>query len=271
MLLTVTTVNIGACAPARAEKILNWLTGRDDDVIVLTETSPGPGTAWILDQYRNAGYAVAHQTDPAGDRGCAIVSRVEASVPTAVTAMLNDISIPARIAGLLLDTDPAILVCGVYIPSRDASAAKVEKKQTFLNTLLAALKALPEEFRTGLILAGDYNIIARSHVPRYPTFLAFEYDAFDTLAELGLIDTTLHLEPAAQPHSWIGRTGDGYRYDYIHAATGLVDRARSSTYLHETRELGLTDHAAVTTTFEVTAVERLAVTDPQEADQGTLF
>ena len=52
-----------------------------------------------------------------------------------------------------------------------------------------------------------------------------------------------------QAHSWIGRTGNGYRFDYFHVGAGSVDRVDGCGYLHEPREQKLTDHAAVALTL----------------------
>jgi exodeoxyribonuclease III len=45
-------------------------------VLVITETSAGPGTSWLLDRFRRAGSAVIKTPDADGERGSALVSRV---------------------------------------------------------------------------------------------------------------------------------------------------------------------------------------------------
>jgi exodeoxyribonuclease-3 len=57
-------------------------------------------------------------------------------------------------------------------------------------------------------------------------------------------------------YSWIGRTGDGYRYDYVHVGHGLAQQIEGCAYLHETRERRLTDHAAVTLSLRLDAMRR---------------
>jgi exodeoxyribonuclease III len=61
----------------------------------------------------------------------------------------------------------------------------------------------------------------------------------------GLVDALQRCAPNEQAYSWIGRTSDGYRYDYFHIGRALAKRVRTCAYLHETRERRLTDHAAV--------------------------
>jgi exodeoxyribonuclease-3 len=265
--LRVLTINIGAASRQRAGKLLTWLAARPEDVFMLTETSAGAGTAYLLDQFRQAGYAVANVPDD-GDRGAALISRIPFFDNQLVP--LEKVTIPARVAAAVLDTQPRISVVSVYVPSRDRSVDKTERKEQFIGSLLDALAALPASNRAGLVLGGDYNVISRTHQPAHPGFLPFEYGLLETLAESGLVDAHEHCTPGTQPYSWIGRTGEGYRYDYFHVARELSDRIEACAYLHETRERQLTDHAAVTLSLRA-ETDRLNTSDPTESEEITLF
>jgi exodeoxyribonuclease-3 len=133
----------------------------------------------------------------------------------------------------------------VYVPSRDRSAVKIDRKRAFIRSLLDALAALPASERGRALLIGDYNTVARSRVPPLPGLLGFEYEMHVELSALGFAAAHELAGMQPQAHSWIGRTGTGYLYDYIHVGEGLHDRVLSCAYLHEPRTLRLTDHAAV--------------------------
>ncbi|MCP2343556.1 endonuclease/exonuclease/phosphatase family protein [Actinomadura rupiterrae] len=264
-MLQVLTVNLGAAARPRAEALLQWLAGRPEEVFVLTETSAGPGTTYLLDQFRAAGYAVVKSPDER-DRGAAVVSRVK--IAENGTPRVPGISIPGRVAVCLLDTDPPVFVVAVYVPSRDRTENRTARKQQFITSFLATLGALPAEVAAHTLVGGDYNVIGRDHQPRHRGFLQFEYNLLETLEAAGYTDTHTHLHPGAQPHSWIGRTGDGYRYDYLHAGAALAERIRGCEYLHQIRLDQLTDHAALTLSLDVTPT-LLSTSDP--ATSGALF
>ncbi|SRR6266540_1481256 len=68
-MLSFLTVNIGAASRDWAESLLTWLAKQSGDVFLLTETSAGPGTDYLLTRFRDAGYAVVHTPDSNGDRG----------------------------------------------------------------------------------------------------------------------------------------------------------------------------------------------------------
>jgi exodeoxyribonuclease-3 len=268
-MLSILTVNIGAAARDRAETMLGWLAARPEDVLVLTETSSGAGTTHLLDQFARAGYAVVHTPDLSGDRGAALVSRVQVAEP--LSASFAEVSIPGRVAAAVLDTEPAVAVLGVYVPSRDRSAGKTERKAGFIDSLLAALDGLSDELRACLVVGGDYNVIARTHRPLHPGFLPFEFGLLEGLEAHGLVDAHERCSPGGQPYSWIGRTGDGYRYDYFHVGRELARHIQRCDYLHETREQRLTDHAAVSLQLDVRSATRLETGDPTADDALTLF
>jgi exodeoxyribonuclease III len=269
MMLSFLTVNLGAAALVRAGDLLRWLVARPEDVFLLTETSNGTGTAFVLERFRRAGFAVVHTTDPNGDRGTALVSRVRVA---GRFPGFTGVTIPGRVAAAVLATEPTVAVAGLYVPSRDRSTDKTEKKQAFVASLLKALDELPAVLREHLVVGGDYNVIARTHRPLHPGFLPFEFGLLEQLEAHGLVDAHEQCSPGEQPYSWIGRTGDGYRYDYFHVGRELAGRIQSCSYLHETREHRLTDHAAVTLTLDVGSVQRLDTKDPSAEDEtATLF
>jgi exodeoxyribonuclease III len=268
--LSVLTVNIGAASPERARLLLDWLARRPEEVLLLTETSAGPGTSWLLDRFRRAGFAVIKTPDSNGERGSALISRVH--VTRNLTAAFAAVSIPCRVSAAVLGTEPAISVVGVYVPSRDRSAEKTDRKQRFIDTLVEACDNLAENLREHLVLGGDYNVIGRTHRPLHSGFLPFEFGLLEGLHQRGLADAYEHTTPGEQAYSWIGRTGDGYRYDYLHVGPGLSGLIGTCSYLHETRQLGLTDHAAMTLTLRADATP-LETGDPagtEETADGAL-
>jgi exodeoxyribonuclease-3 len=261
--LSLMTLNLQAAALPRAGRILTWLRARDDHAVVLTETSDGPGTAHLLDQCLQAGMFVEHRRSTDGDRGCAVVSRIAA---TAQPALIAGISLPGRAVAVTLHTEPATTLLGIYVPSSDRAPAKISKKEAFLASTLEAIAGLPEHQRRHLVLAGDYNVISRHHQPHYPVFRAFEYAFLDQLADLGLTDIHQHLHPGIQVHSWYGRGGNGYRFDYFHTGAVITAATTDCAHLEEARTRQLTDHDAVT----LTVARRLPIASADTA-ATTLF
>jgi exodeoxyribonuclease III len=255
------TLNVSGPSAARASRLLEFLPSLEADVLVLTETRQNQGTAELLGSYRDSGYAVvAAQSMDASERGVAVIQRVGRPVP-----LVRELTAEAqhRLVASEVCADQAITVIGAYVPSRDASPAKIARKQRFLSQMTALAGRWANE---RLVFLGDLNIVSRQHVPHFTTFRCWEYDALEALEHHGLVDAHALLHPDEQVHSWIGRKGAGYRYDYAFVSAGLVPYLVDCEYVHEPRELGLSDHAAVVLTLDLPVAQ---VSPPARSQQRT--
>jgi exodeoxyribonuclease-3 len=261
--LGLLTLNIGNPSPERAERQLGWLATREEDVLVLTETRASRGCHLLADRFTAAGYTVAFPQPEQGEYGTMIVARV-ASQPGTWASRLDYLSARAASLTLPIGNAATVEVVGLYVPSRDASEAKVIRKRRFLDGCLDALAAGDAQADPAgeLVLLGDLNILEPDHQPHYPFFHPFEYAFYRRLADLGLVDAFRHLHPGLVEHSWVGRTGDGYRYDHAFLSKTLLDALDGCAYVHEPRSLRLSDHSALTLRLRVSRPARLVVSDP---------
>jgi exodeoxyribonuclease-3 len=259
--LGLLTFNIGNPSPERAERQLGWLANRDEDVLVLTETRASRGCQLLADRFATAGYTVVFPQPEHGEYGTMIVARTTSHPGTWANKLDY---LPARAASITLPIGGGVEVVGLYVPSRDASEAKVQRKRRFLECCLGALTSSAQAHprRDNVVLLGDLNIIEPDHQPRYRFFHPFEYAFYRRLVDLGLVDAFRHLHPDLVEHSWVGRTGDGYRYDHAFCSKALLDALDGCAYLHEPRSLRLSDHSALTLRLRVRRPARLVVSDP---------
>lgn len=249
--ITLLTLNIGGPSVERAVKISEYLNGSAPDVIVLTETRPTAGTRHLLGGLADAGYtAHGHLPECPTGRGAAVLSRV---APTTETGRPAGVDLPHRLVAANIGGPHNVALLAAYVPSRDGTARKRHRKQRFLAQMLTTVETAATSQR--LILMGDLNVVGRSHEPRYTTFRSWEYDTFDALARHGLVDAFAELHPGVQAHSWIGRTGNGYRYDYAFVSQDLLGAVHACEYTHEPRRRGLSDHAALTLTLSESAID----------------
>lgn len=238
------TLNIGGPSLARASRLADYLLSQDLDVIVLTETRPNLGTAALIDELRTAGYEAFWPRPPsAGERGVALLSRSAQTPP--IWNKSEELG-HRLVVGTVTFPSPVTLIAA-YVPSRDASIRKIARKRQFLSQLLSVLSESAHRERT--VVMGDLNVVSRDHVPRYSAFRAWEYEVLDEIGELGFVDVFARLHPGQQAHSWIGRTGDGYRYDYVFMSPDLAEAALDCEYVHEARDSRLSDHAGVLLTL----------------------
>jgi exodeoxyribonuclease-3 len=244
--LRLLTLNISGPSVARAHLLADYLLEVDADVVVLTETRANDGTRALFDRCREQGYLVMGELpESSRERGVAVIRRVGPDRQPAAA----EVDLPHRLVIDDLADEAELRLVAAYVPSRDASLPKIERKRTFLDQMSAALRLVAENTR--VVFMGDLNIVGRTHVPRYPAFKAWEYEALDDISAIGLTDVYAEMNPGVQAYSWIGRTGSGYRYDYAFVSPDLVEEVEDCEYLHGPRERGITDHAAVLLTLRV--------------------
>lgn len=170
--------------------------------------------------------------------------------------------LPSRAAAVTLPTSNGpIQVIGTYVPSRDASVEKTERKRKWLAACNAALATRNPSQAT--VFLGDLNVLEPDHQPRYKFFAPFEYGFYRQLTDgCGLIDAFRALHPEKIEHSWVGRTGDGYRYDHVHCTADLAAKLVSCDYLHQARVDRLSDHSALSVRLAIEPSEPLITSAP---------
>ncbi|MCI3277672.1 endonuclease/exonuclease/phosphatase family protein [Streptomyces cylindrosporus] len=265
--MDVLTFNLNNPSRERAERQLSYLTARPEQVLVLTETAPSAGCEYLASRFTRAGYHVRFPVPERGERGVMVVSRL-ALVPSGIAFGY----LPHRGVAVNVETETGPLeVLGLYVPSRDATAVKTQRKMDFLRE---AYRAIPSGDDPGArIVLGDFNILEPNHQPRYPFFQPFEYGFYSWLVLNGYQDAFRYLHPDAAEYSWVGRTGDGYRYDHAHVSAGLADSVLGCLYLHEPRTMAnrLTDHSGLTVSLDLVPAAPLPVVDPTSTAETALF
>lgn len=248
--LSLLTLNIGNPSVARARRQLAWLIRRDEQVLVLTETKASAGCRLLAGEFSAAGYAVHYPEPGPGEYGTMIVATVPVTPDDGFGHRVGFLQ--ARAAAAILPAPGGPLrVIGLYVPARDASIGKTERKRKWLAACDAALASPAGEMPP--IVLGDLNVLEPGHRPGYPFFEPFEYDFYLSLAgPRRLTDAFRHLHPDEAEYSWVGRAGDGYRYDHAFCCQSLSGHLVACDYLHQPRFDRLSDHSALTMTLAIT-------------------
>ncbi|HKZ12641.1 MAG TPA: hypothetical protein VJL81_02235 [Solirubrobacterales bacterium] len=258
--LTVLTLNVCSPSLARAERQLEWLDGRSEQLFVLTEIGVGAGSELLAERFRGSGWALQARRPGEGERGVLIASRVALGANTPIETYL-----PERIA---LGSVGALKVYGVYAPSRDESAERIARKRRFLAELMTLLGEHPPR---SSILIGDLNVVERSGRASERGFQEWEYELYEALPRVGWLDAYRALHPDRVEISWADTEGRGHRFDHCLITTDLRPALRRCEYLHQTREEDLSDHSAMVLELDGIPFERLPVDPSLSADPPSLF
>jgi len=158
-------------------------------------------------------------------------------------------------------------VLGAYVPSRDATLEKTERKKRWIEDFHTALDATKSS--VPVLLLGDLNVLEPDHQPEHRRqFAPFEYDFYRALTDRhGLIDAFRHLHPDRIEHSRARRSDLGYRYDHAHSCAQLLPLLQGCDYVHQTRDVladgsRLTDHSGLAVRLATTATTPLLTSDP---------
>jgi len=242
--------NIANPSVERAGRQAEWLRKRPEDILVLTEAKQSRGCILLERYFQAYGYNVIFPKPEEKEFGVIIASKhplTSSNFSTYVDYL------QARVTSVKLNLSSGELeIIGVYVPSRDSSPEKINKKKRFLKSLTNTLKTAPQFFMR--IFCGDLNVLEPSHIPHYPFFAKWEYDFYRNLTTYQLKDAFRHLRPSIQEYSWVGRTGNGYRYDHCFVSENLLPLVKKCYYFHEPREIKLSDHSALIAELDLPSI-----------------
>lgn len=252
-LLRLLVFNAQNAGPDRARRQAEWIAAQDTaDLLILTETGSGPGGDALTGALAGHGYhsIIAPRPDGTRDYRTVLASRGPALTP--VPSGISDLPHRAP-AATLTAGDHEVALLGLYVPSRGPRERRNEAKRAFQAAVSAALPAFTARFAGPVIAAGDLNVVEPGHQPHYRVFGTWEYDFYRAFAEAGMTDAYRNLHPGSPGHSWIGRGGNGYRFDHAFVTSEHAGLIGCCDYLHEPRTGGLTDHAALAVTIATAA------------------
>jgi exodeoxyribonuclease-3 len=262
MKLGLLTLNVANPSAARAERQLEWLSARPEQVFVLTETGASGGSRLLLERLASAGWEVRAGAEHDRERGVAIAARLRVAAREGnVLDVLPSRAERVRLAGLE--------VVGLYVPSRDDSLEKVERKRCFCQALSRFLAQRPPG---EAVVIGDLNVLEPVHRPHHGIFRDWEYRLYDEFVVRGFVDAFRLLHPDEIAHSWIDYENRGYRFDHVFVSESLAEGVLRCDYLHETREMDLSDHSALVIELDWhDGVEELDVHDSLTGQAPSLF
>ncbi|WP_301125974.1 endonuclease/exonuclease/phosphatase family protein [Streptomyces cacaoi] len=249
----VLVFNTQHASPARAYRQAEWISQQPAaDLVVLTEASSGPGGAALTEAMGHFGYPhTVAPTSASGDYRTLLASRAPLEPVDASVHVLPHRA-PAAVATI---GGHKVGILGLYVPSRGPRARRNEDKRAFQQAVTFALNSLNSVFLDmPIIVAGDLNVVEPGHQPHHKVFGQWEYAFYSSFSHAGFADAFRHLHPDVVEHSWVGRSGQGFRFDHAFTTAAHAARVETCAYDHAPRTGALTDHAAMTLTLRLASV-----------------
>lgn len=235
--------NIGNPSLSRAKQQCDFFSTYRSDIFILTETKDSIGCSYIKDFFIQNGFFVDYKTpSDKFDYGVIIASNLKFYTSPFLSACKY---LPSRISSIMINFNGIDYeIISLYIPSRDASKEKIVRKQKFVEQIISSL-SINKYSNMHRIICGDFNILEKSHIPHYTNFKQWEYKFYDDLLALGYMDCFKLKNPNTLEYSWVGRTGNGYRYDYAFCSMNLTANISNCFFIHTPRLSKLSDHSAL--------------------------
>lgn len=232
-------LNVQSPPVPRAQMLARWLQEQNWDILALSELSSGKGSELLIEELQLAGYRALTQRPTPRDYAAALLWRnceVEA-----ISHKPEELG--PRVQAMALSCAPhQLLVVTAYVPSLNLNNAA--RRPAFLSRLKAWLDSVRQaEFPA--VVMGDLNVLEPDHVPRVPMFELEKPFAYRLLTEAGLADAFRYASPLSCEHSWYDRNACGQRLDHALVSSALLDSVIACGYVHETRELKLSDHSGL--------------------------
>jgi exodeoxyribonuclease-3 len=236
--------NTQHASPARARRQVAWIASQQNaDLVILTEVGAGPGGHALTSALAEHGYQSVLAPEPsAPDYRTVIASRGPDLTAAPAGIPILGHRAPAAVVSY---AGQQIGLLGLYVPSRGPRERRNQAKRAFQGAVTSALPGFTARFNAPVIVAGDLNVVEPGHIPHHAVFGEWEYDFYRSFAGAGLADAYRLLHPDEAAHSWYGRSGEGYRFDHAFITASHRAHVRDCRYLHEPRQHGLTDHAAM--------------------------
>ena len=242
----------------RQERLLNWLTSTQPDVVCLQETKCTDEQFPALD-LKAAGYEAAFHGQKSYN-GVAILSKIE---PKEVRRALCDEEEDPQ-ARVIAATIGGVRVYSIYAPNGQAVGSPAyDYKMRWYDRLRNCLQR--ESSDQQLVVCGDFNVAPRDEDIYDPDLWRGaimcsegERKAFDDLCAIGLVDTLRLHHPETGLFSWWDYRmlsfpkNRGLRIDAILASKSLASRCRAAGIEREMRKgKEPSDHAPVWAAFEL--------------------
>lgn len=241
--IRILTWNISNPSIGRARRQFEWLLKTEANVIILTEAKYSDGCLFLKNGLENVGFNVFFP-EPSSNSYSVLIAEKGFSgerQPLDVTFLPERIA-AVRLRSFLKD----LVVVGMYVPSRGPAERRNVDKRRFQDQVIDLLASLGNnDFKKRMVAGGDLNVIPPDHEPRYSFFGDWEYRFYNAFLKFGMIDAYKYLNKHGQEHSWVGRSGDGYRFDHLFVSIDLSPHLSECRFIHEPRVEHLSDHSAL--------------------------
>ena len=222
-MLKILSWNIRQGGGSRVVRICDYLTKFGAQIVVLSEFRNNKSGDLINKHLLRAGYKYQNISGSSGNsNSVAIFSKIECK-----HHLYPDCD-PKYAHNIIASEYEAFKVYGMYLPHK--------KKHVLFDFLIKEA----QKDHAG-IMVGDFNT-GKNYIDQAGD--SFWYtDKLVELEDKNYIDAFRRTQGDIKEYSWYSHQKNGYRYDHTYVDKAIEPIIKDCFYLHEWREMGLSDHS----------------------------
>jgi|LGOV01.1.fsa_nt_gb exonuclease III len=228
--------NIANPSKEKFEQQLKLFVHINADILCLTESGDFNKNSYIREKAYEIGYDV-YTKDEYIDKYSSIILVKRNSIIKVVRVVQTNTSSRTIALDVEVHSRPLRLVV-TYFPANNRK--EISKKKKHFDELFTFL-AMSRK-KENILLIGDFNTVKRKHIPKFNWFRLWEYEVFDRLEELNLVDGTELVNKDCN-YSWYGNHNIGHLYDYFYVNRDIADTVKGSYFDKDVINKKLSDHA----------------------------
>ena len=223
-MIKILSWNIRQGGGSRLTKLMQAVQTIDAQIVVLSEFRNNATGAKLRMMALQQGYRYQIvSAAPSANNSVFILSKFPCDVE------LFSKSDPIYFHNIIKVEFDAFSVYGMYLPHK--------KKHVLFDLIHERAKSDDKP----MVFCGDFNC-GINYLDQKGNSFWYE-DELKLLGELNCVDAFRALHGEAKVYSWFSHQGNGYRYDHTWVHKDLIPIVQSCEYLHQYREVGLSDHS----------------------------
>lgn len=240
-------LNVQSAGKERFEKIFNYLSSANPDVIILSEIKGKRPTDDFLYRMSLLGYEDTQVNMNSEGHYAINLRRVTGKLLNVETKILEKRTSITRIDA---KHHYSLYVVGIYPPAYGTQ--NIDSRRTYFNALEEKILSRLSSVNKKILLIGDFNLVEEKFHNHIPNEVRESEQYLKMIRRYGLIDAVRTFYPSKVPYTWVSPvTGEGQRLDHAFISEDLSASISRLILDDHVRLSKISDHSSIRLELEM--------------------